>query len=377
MTHSIAINRRPILLLLLTSLLLLLLTVPARAARIKDIAQLHGVRPNQLIGYGLVSGLQGTGDDLKKSLFTRQALYNMMVRQGISINPDDFDTIKVKNVAAVMVTANLPPFAKPGATLDIQVSSIGDAKSLAGGTLLLTPLKAPDGHIYAVAQGGLTVGAFAFGGKAAKAQKNHPTVGTIAGGALVERAAPGSISGEQLTYQLRAADFTTASNMSRAINQVFNEELATAIDSSTVTVTIPELMREQPIPFIAALEGLEVTTDSVARVVINERTGTIVMGQGMRLATVAVSHGNLSIVIKDKTEVSQPEPFGQGETVAAPDSEVVTEEEQGELMVVEAGVSIGEVADALNAIGATPRDLIAIFQAIKAAGAMQGELIIL
>ncbi len=348
------------------------------AARIKDIAELEGVRSNQLIGYGLVTGLAGTGDDLKKVLFTRQALYNMLVRQGITVNPEEFDKIKVDNVAAVMVNASLPPFAKPGSTIDVQVSSIGDAKSLAGGNLLMTPLKGADGHVYAVAQGPLTIGAFSFGGKAAKAQKNHPTVGRITSGALIERQPPGKLAENgSLAYTLRDSDFTTAANMCDAINKKYGEGTAFPIDSATVKVEIPEQFIDNKVQFVASIEKMRIETDTNAKVVVNERTGTIVMGQDVRLSTVAVSHGNLSLIVKENIDVSQPNPLATGQTVATPSTQIDVIEDDGQLMIVEEGVSIGAVADALNAIGATPRDLIAIFQAIKVAGAMHGELIVL
>ncbi len=347
-------------------------------ARIKDIAELNGVRSNQLIGYGLVTGLASTGDDLKKVLFTRQALYNMLVRQGITVNPTEFEKIKVKNVAAVMVNATLPPFAKPGSTIDVQVSSIGDANSLAGGNLLMTPLKGADGKVYAVAQGPLTIGAFSFGGKAAKAQKNHPTVGRISGGATIEKVAPGKFAKDgTLRYSLRTADFTTASNMSDKINEKYGVGTAFPEDSTTIKVIIPEVFLENKVQFVASIERLRIDTDANARVVVNERTGTIVMGQDVRLSTVAVSHGNLSLVIRESLDVTQPNPLAGGNTIAAPETQIEIIEDDGQLMVVEEGVSIGAVADALNAIGATPRDLIAIFQAIKVAGAMHGELIVL
>jgi flagellar P-ring protein precursor FlgI len=348
------------------------------AARIKDIAELKGVRSNQLIGYGLITGLAGTGDDLIKVLFTRQALYNMLVRQGITVNPEEFNRIRVKNVAAVMVTASLPPFAKPGSTIDVQVSSIGDAKSLAGGNLLMTPLKGPDGKVYAVAQGPLTIGAFSFGGKSAKAQKNHPTVGRISGGAIIEAPSPGSFAkGGVLAYSLRIADFTTANNMSNKLNDTYGAGTAHPIDSATIQVTIPDAFLNSKVQFVAAIESLRIDTDTNARVVVNERTGTVVMGEDVRLSTVAVSHGNLSLIIKESEAVSQPNPLALGQTVATPQTQIDVIEDDGQLMVVKEGVSIGAVADALNAIGATPRDLIAIFQAIKVAGAMQGELIVL
>ncbi len=359
-------------------LVLTVFCVNGWGARIKDIADLSGVRNNQLLGYGLVTGLAGTGDDLKKVLFTRQALYNMLVRQGITVNPADFENIKVKNVAAVMVMATLPPFAKPGSTIDVYVSSIGDAKSLAGGNLLVTPLKGPDGKVYAVSQGPLTIGAFSFGGKAAKAQKNHPTVGRIASGALIERQVPTEFGNNgRISYSLRHADFTTASNICNAINQIYGEDTAFPTDSATIAINIPEEFLNDTVQFVSSIEGIKVATDTNARVVVNERTGTIVMGEDVRLSTVAVSHGNLSLVISEDTTVSQPNPLAAGQTVAAPATTIDVIEDDGQLMVVPEGVSIGEVATALNAIGATPRDLIAIFQAIKAAGAMQGEFIVL
>jgi flagellar P-ring protein precursor FlgI len=352
----------------------------AGAARVKDLAQLHGVRNNQLIGYGLISGLNGTGDDMKKSVFTLQAIYNMMTRHGITIDPNNINDIKVKNVAAVMVTTSLPPFAKSGSTLDVQVSSMGDSKSLAGGTLLMTPLVGPDGNVYAVAQGPITLGAFSFGGKAAQVQKNHPTVGRISGGAIIERSIPVTLGGDgHLQYQIRDADFTTASNMAETINRTFGPGTAFPDSPGTIDVTIPEKYQDKLIDFIAAVETLDVNADTTAKVVVNERTGTIVMGKDIRLSTVAVSHGNLSLIIRDDFNVSQPNPLAEGETVVTPQTDISVIEEDGQLVLLDMqkGVSIGEIASALNAIGATPRDLIAIFQAIKASGSLYGELIIL
>ncbi len=357
-----------------------LIASSANAARIKDLAQLHGVRNNQLLGYGLITGLNGTGDDMKKSVFTLQAIYNMMTRHGITINPDNITDIKLKNVAAVMVTGTLPPFAKSGSTLDIQVSSIGDSKSLAGGTLLMTPLVGPDGKVYAVAQGPLSTGSFAFGGKAAQVQKNHPTAGSISGGAIIERSLTGELGvGGKLLYQMRNADFTTAANMAEVINKRFGEGTAFPDTSGSVKVAIPSQFKEDIVDFIAAVEVLDVETDSPARVVVNERTGTIVMGKDVRLATVAVSHGNLSLVIREDTSISQPNPLSEGQTVIAPKTKTKVVEDEGQLVLLDMkkGVSVGEIANALNAIGATPRDLIAIFQAIKASGSLHGELVIL
>ncbi|MDR3630068.1 MAG: flagellar basal body P-ring protein FlgI [Desulfocapsaceae bacterium] len=353
------------------------------AARIKDIAKLNGVRSNQLIGYGLVTGLSGTGDDMKNSLFTLQSVNNMLVRNGITIDPAQISNVKIKNVAAVMVTADLPPFAKPGSTIDVEVSSMGDAKSLAGGTLIMTPLKGVDHQVYAVAQGPLTIGAFSFAGKTAKAQKNQLTVGRIPNGALIENTVPFTI-GENgtITYQLENADFTTADRISKVINQTFGQSTAEPTDSGTVKVTIPRGYRSRIVDFVASVESLNVETDSVARVVVDERTGTIVMGKEVKLSTFAVSHGNLSLVVKETPPGPlQPNPLENGPPApaASQPASPPTGEEGGELTVLNMpkGVSIGEIANALNSIGATPRDLIAIFQAIKASGAMQGELIVL
>jgi flagellar P-ring protein precursor FlgI len=360
--------------LALVLMTLLLLASSASAARIKDIARLEGVRNNQLVGYGLVIGLNGSGDS-DSTQFTVQSLVNMIERLGVTVNPDE---VKVDNVAAVIVTAELPPFAKSGSAIDVLVSSIGDADSLAGGSLLMTPLKGPDGSIYAVAQGPLTVGSLAFGGKAAKVQKNHPTVGRIPGGALVEREVAFQFApGDVLRYQLSDPDFTTVSRITTAINTFFRASLASPVDSGSLKVDVPETWRNRVIDFIATVEGLPVQPDSIARIVVNEKTGTIVMGEGVRLATVAVSHGNLNLVISESAEVSQPNPLAAGETVVVPQTQIEASEDGGQLVVLQMGVSISDVAQALNAIGATPRDLIAIFQAIKAAGALHAELVVL
>jgi len=367
---------RKLVIFLLLGLLVVAAMLPggAHAMRIKDIATIEGVRENQLVGYGLVVGLNGTGDSAGTQ-FTIQSLVNMLERLGVTVNRNQ---VKVNNVAAVIVTAELPPFARAGSTIDVQVSSMGDAKSLAGGTLLMTPLTAPDGQVYAVAQGPLLVGSLAFGGKAAKVQSNHPTAGRIPGGALIEREVAFSLVGqEMLSYRLKDADFTTAARMSAAIDRRFGAGTATAVDGGTLQITVPEEFRRQTVAFIAALEGLEVNPDATARIVVNERTGTIVIGEDVRIATIAVSHGNLNLVISEAPEVSQPTPFSKGETVTVPRTTIEVSEGGSEIVVLTQGVSIGEVARALNAIGATPRDLIAIFQAIKAAGALHAELVIL
>jgi flagellar P-ring protein precursor FlgI len=362
---------------LLIALLLvsgIFLSVNAEASRIKELAQLEGVRANQLVGYGLVVGLDGTGDSAS-TRFTVQSLVNMMERLGVAVNPA---LVKVDNVAAVIVTAELPPFARAGSTIDVSVSSIGDADNLAGGTLLMTPLNAADGNVYAVAQGPLVVGSLAFGGKAATVQKNHPTSGRIPGGAFVEREVP-YVFGEtdNLNYRLKNSDFTTVSRMRDAVNHHFGSSLARSLDAGQLEISVPPQFRDNVVEFVAEVEQLRITPDTIARIVVNERTGTIVMGEGVRISTVAVSHGNLNLVISESAGVSQPLPFSEGQTVVIPETEIEVIEEMGNLVVMEQGVSIGDVAAALNAIGATPRDLIAIFQAIKASGALYADLVVL
>ncbi len=353
---------------------ILVLPVATQASRIKELAQLEGVRANQLVGYGLVVGLNGTGDS-SITQFTNQSLANMLEQLGLIV---DRSRVKVDNVAAVIVTAELPPFARTGSRIDVTVSSIGDAEDIAGGTLLMTPLKGPDGQVYAIAQGSMVVGGLAFGGKAAKVQKNHPTAGRIPGGALVEREVPFDFSAQrELNYRLKDFDFTTVSRMTAAVNRHFGLKIAAALDGGSMRVVPPPAYQGQTVEFVAELERLEVVPDTIARIVVNEKTGTIVMGEKVRISTVAVSHGNLNLVISESAEVSQPNPLGQGQTVVIPQTSVDISEDKGNLVVMEMGVSIGDVASALNAIGATPRDLIAIFQAIKAAGALYADLVVL
>jgi flagellar P-ring protein precursor FlgI len=342
------------------------------AVRIKDIAEINGVRDNQLVGYGLVVGLDGTGDG-KKSLFTVQSMVSMLEKMGISVNADD---IAVSNVAAVMVTAELPPFANAGGRIDALVNSIGDAKNLQGGTLLMTPLKAADGEVYAVAQGPVNTGGFSASGSGGSVQKNFPTVGRIIGGALVEREVELDLnSRKHLTLSLRRPDFTTVSRMTEAINGLFYDRIAAAQDAGTVHLKVPMAYLGNIVGLVAMIESLDVQPDITARVVINERTGTVVMGENVRISTIAIAHGNLSIVIKESPQVSQPLPFSEnGETVVTPDTDINVQEDENQLVLMPSGVSIGDVVNALNALGVSPRDLIAIFQAIKAAGALQAEL---
>lgn len=363
----------------------------AGAARIKDIASIEGMRGNQLIGYGLVVGLDGTGDS-NNTKFTVQSLVNMLSRMGIFV---DGTQVKVGNVASVMVTATLPPFSRAGSRIDVLVSSLGDAKSLQGGTLLLTPLKGPDQRVYAVAQGAVSVGgAFSAGGQNS-VQKNHPTAGEIPSGALVEREVPFVFNHmRNLTLALHSPDFTTALRVARTVNGALGWKAARALDAGTIRVDIPDQFRGNLVPLVADLEKLDVQPDSVAKVVIDERTGTVVMGENVRISPIAVAHGNLSIQIKKQYEVSQPLPLAPapptgaapstgdqgvvtvpgGATVVTPSESTTAEEQSAKLMVVNGGASIGELVRALNAIGVTPRDLISILQAIKAAGALQAEL---
>jgi flagellar P-ring protein FlgI len=343
------------------------------AARIKDIASFRGVRPNQLVGYGLVVGLAGSGDSAS-TLFTLQSMSAMLEKMGVTVPSDE---IKVKNVAAVMVTADLPPFARSGSRLDALVNSIGDAKTLGGGTLLMTPLKGADGQVYAVAQGPVATGGFLIGsGTGDKVAKNFPTVGRVVQGASVEREIPFDLNQkESLTLALNKPDFTTATRVSQSINSGLLEPVARTLDSGTVQVSVPSNYRGHIAQFIAAIEGLNVTPDSVSRVVINERTGTVIMGENVRISTVAIAHGNLSVEIKQTANVSQPLPFSEGgRTVVTQDTQTVVQEGRAPLQILPFGVSIGEVVRALNALGVTPRDLISILQALKAAGALQAEL---
>ena len=362
-------------------------------ARIKDIASIEGVRDNQLYGYGLVVGLDGTGDSVKNG-FTDQTLANMLTRQGLAMKNKTL-SLKADNVAAVMVTAKLPPFAKIGTKIDVVISSIGDASSLLGGTLPMTPLVGADGRVYALAQGPLIIGGFSAGGSNAKATKNHVTVGRISNGASVERELKYGFDKKRgFTIDLYHPDFTTCERMARVIRSQIGDINVKLIDSSSVTVQMKNSFNKNIVDLISTIENLHVPVDSAAVVVMNEKTGTIVMGENVRISTVAVAHGNLSIQVREDKQVSQPLPFaptpppgsgpakaGKGVTMAPGGQTVVTSqtsvgvsEEKKKLMVVPKGVTIQEVVGALNAIGVSSRDLIDILQTIKAAGALQADL---
>jgi flagellar P-ring protein precursor FlgI len=352
-------------------LALALATAPAHAAKVKDLAEIQGVRSNPLLGYGIVVGLQGTGDS-SGSLFANRSLAGLLAKLGIVVSPNN---LKVTNVAAVMVTATLPPYARTGEALDVTVSSIGDSKSLQGATLLASPLLGVDGQVYALAQGPVTIGGFALAGGGDSVQQNHTTVGRIPRGAIVEREL-GYELGERgyVTLILRQKDFTTAARMAAAVNAKLAMPVARAADAGTVEIQIPADARGDPVTFIARIEEVDVVPGGRAAVVVNERTGTVVMGAEVEILPVAIAHGNLSITVSTRTEVSQPAPFAEtGATVVFDNEEIVVQEEGSSLILVH-GATIGELVRSLNAIGVTPRDLIAILQAVHVAGALQGEL---
>lgn len=357
----------------LISLLLLALLLPVAgwSARLKDVADVEGVRDNQLIGFGLVAGLNGTGDSTNRSAFTTQSLVMMLERMGISAR-DSLKQIGVKNLASAMVTATLPPFARQGTRLDVTLSSLGDAKSLEGGTLIMTPMKGADGRIYAVSQGAISIGGMGGAANQQGAQKNHPTVGRIAGGAIVEREIGFELNQEStLQLTLKNPDFTTANRVVTSINALLGQPLAKARDSGTIALDVPKEFRERIVEYIARLENLEIESDQPARIVINERTGTVVMGENVRISTIALSHGNLSIRIKQPEEQAKPVPGRPPTPPRQPAEEIAR------LVEMDEGVTLADLVNGLNKVGATPKDLIAILQAIKASGALQAEIEIL
>lgn len=355
----------------------------APTAKIKDLADLDGVRENVLVGYGLVVGLAGTGDSANGIPFTRQTLANMLERLGVNAK-DALSQIKTKNVAAVMVTANMPSLARQGGRLDVTVSSLGDAKSLEGGLLLATPLMAADGNTYAVAQGAMVVGGFQATGKdGSSISKNHTTVARIAEGAVVERETGFELSqlGKELKFVLRQPDFTTAMRLKDAINIALKEELATTSDNAMVRVMVPERYQPELAALIQKVENIQVEPSTAARVVIDEKTGTIVMGEDVRIAPVAISHANLTITITEDASVSQPLSFNvAGQTVVAPKSTIQRindDPNEGKFTVLNGTANLADLVSGLNALGVKPRDVISILQNIKAAGALQAELVIL
>jgi flagellar P-ring protein precursor FlgI len=344
----------------------------AAADRIKDMASIQGVRDNQLIGYGLVVGLDGSGDQTTQTPFTVQSIISMLSQMGISLPTGT--SLQLKNVAAVMVTASLPPFAKPGQTIDVTASSIGNAKSLRGGTLLMTPLKGADGQVYAMAQGNVLVGGVGAAAGGASVQVNHLSVGRVPAGATVERAVPTALGqGEFIHLELRAADFTTASRIVETINGQVAPDIAAALDGRVIQVRAPA--GSERVAFIAKIENLEVSpAQGIAKVIINARTGSVVMNQAVTLDTCAVAHGNLTVVINTESQVSQPPPMSQGQTVQTDQTTIDVKADRGGLVQLQRGANLSEVVKALNSIGATPQDLLAILQAMKSAGALRAEL---
>ena len=342
------------------------------ASRIKDLANIEGVRQNQLIGYGLVVGLNGTGDTINNSPFTRQSLQAMLERLGVNIRGQ---TLRTGNVAAVMVTGNLPAFATQGTRMDVTVSALGDAKNLQGGTLLVTPLLGADGNVYAVAQGSLAIGGFQAEGEAAKIVRGVPTVGRIANGAIIEREIEFALNRlGQVRLALRNADFTTAKRIASAVNDFIGTPTAEPIDSASVQLTVPKNYQGNVVALLTEIEQLQIEPDLPAKIIIDERSGIIVMGRDVRVSTVAVAQGNLTVTITESPQVSQPAPFSRGRTQLVPRSQVGVQEDGRKLAVVRDGVSLQQLVDGLNALGIGPRDLISILQAIKAAGAIQADI---
>ncbi len=358
-------------------MVLLVLTAPAHAERIKDLASVQGVRINQLVGYGLVVGLNGSGDQSTQTPYTIQSLQSMLTRLGITLAPGT--NPQPKNVAAVSVSANLPPFAKPGQTIDVTIASIGNAASLRGGELLMTPLKGADGNVYAVAQGSLLVGGLGVQGQdGSKITINIPSAGRIPGGATVERTVSNSFhDGNVIVLNLNTPDFTTAEHMAAAINQAIGADSATAMDATSVRVRAP-LEPTQKVGFVSVLENLEVSPgDAAARVIINSRTGTVVIGSRVRVLPAAVSHGNLTVTIAESPKVSQPAPLSQGQTAIVPRSSLKVEQEKNRMFLFNPGTSLDDIVRAVNQVGAAPGDLVAILEALKEAGALRAELIVI
>jgi flagellar P-ring protein precursor FlgI len=355
---------------------IMIASVPVGAgatSRIKDLANIEGVRQNQLIGYGLVVGLNGTGDTLNNIPFTKQSLQAMLERLGVNVRGQ---TLRTGNVAAVMVTANLPPFGTQGTRVDVTVSALGDAKSLQGGTLLVTPLLGADGNVYAVGQGSVAIAGFSAEGEAAKIVRGVPTVGRISNGAVIEREIDFALNRlSQLRMALRNPDFTTAKRIAMAINDFIGAPTAEPLDPATVEITVPQKFRGNVVALLTEIEQLQVEPDMPAKIVIDERSGVIVMGRDVRVSMVAVSQGNLTVAITETPQVSQPLPFSRGgQTTVVPRTRVGVTEDGKKLGVIRDGVSLQQVVDGLNALGIGPRDMIAILQAIKAAGAIQADI---
>ncbi len=341
--------------------------------RVKDIAEIEGVRGNQLIGYGLVIGLNRTGDKVQQNLYARQTLQNLLQRMGISTS---VDTLRPENVATVLVTATLPPFARQGSKIDVLVSSIGDARSLQGGTLIVSSLKGVDGQIYVMAQGSVSIGGIAAGDAGNSVDVGHPTVGRVPNGGMVERAIATDLAANgTLTLVLRQDDFTTSARLSRAVNELFGAGTARSLDGRNIAVKVPPKYQDDNVSFISDLETVRVQTDIVAKVIINERTGTIIMGSNVRLSSVAISQGGVTVKIGTEFDVSQPGILSRtGETAVTPRVDVNVKERKPESVILPDGATVEEVVRGLRAVGATARDIISILQAIKSAGALAADL---
>jgi flagellar P-ring protein precursor FlgI len=346
--------------------------LPAAGARLKELVGIEGVRDNQLVGYGVVVGLAGTGDK-RQTVFSAQSLTNLLERMGVAVSPT---AIQVTNTAAVMLTATLPPVAQPGAKIDVTVAAVGDARNLQGGILVMTPLRAADGQVYAAAQGPVVTGGFQAGGAGNTQTMNHPTAGRIPAGAIVERAAPRLGSNPQVRLQVKRADFTTAARVAAAINKAFPSAavIARAESSGAIAVAIPADWVNRPVEFVAELESLRVEADHAPRIVVNERTGTITMGSDIRIAPVTILHGALTVQIQTTLEVSQPAPLSPGETVVTPTQSVSVREEKARSLSLKNGATVEDLVKALVAIGSTPRDVIAILQGLRSSGALEAEI---
>jgi flagellar P-ring protein precursor FlgI len=359
------------------SFLLIMLSLQAHADRLKDLASVQGVRSNQLVGYGLVVGLDGTGDQTSQTPFTIQTFKNMMAQFGIAI-PSNINP-QLKNVAAVSIHAELPAFSKVGQTIDVTISSLGNAKSLRGGSLLMTPLRGADGQVYALSQGNLVVGGFgAEGSDGSSIKVNIPSVGRIPNGASIERELPSSFAnGDSLTFNLHQADFTTAKRVTDSINRLLGSATAQAVDATSIRVSAPQ-DASQRVTFLSVLENLDIApAEAAAKIIINSRTGTIVIGQNVRVSPAAVTHGSLTVTISEDAAVSQPNALAAGETVVVPDSNISIEQEDSRMFVFKPGVSLDEIVRAVNQVGAAPGDLMAILEALKQSGALRAEIVVI
>ncbi|HEY4361927.1 MAG TPA: flagellar basal body P-ring protein FlgI [Bryobacteraceae bacterium] len=347
------------------------LLLPAAGTRLKELASLEGVRDNQLMGYGVIVGLNGTGDK-RQTMFSAQTLTNILQRMGVSVNPL---LITVRNLAAVIVTATLPPFAQPGTRIDVTAAAIGDSSNLQGGLLLLTPLKGPDGQTYAVAQGNVLTGGFASGRGGTSQTVNHPTVGRVPDGAIVEKAPPSVTPSSKLKLQLHQADFTTAARIAEVLNQHFSGAVAHPESSAVIAVDLPPAYATRAVEFVAEMESLTVEADRPQKIIINEKTGTIVLGKDVKISPVAILHGSLTVEVRTTLDVSQPEPLApNGKTVVTPEVNVTAKEEKAKNVILEKGATVEQLVRALQGIGSTPRDIIAVLQEMHSAGALDADI---